>query len=128
MLPANFTNLFTDRYSSDHGATHKSGTEWREGDEASAPRSHAVGAYCDRESRVYEDAFRSPTEWKTYSDRSEVKAVVNMNAGTCWALPSIFRMAPRAFCGADSADDERERNGRARVSMGLNGISKDKEK
>lgn len=30
-LPANFTNLFTDRYSSDRGATHKSGLEWGEG-------------------------------------------------------------------------------------------------
>lgn len=31
LLPANFTNLFTDRYSSDHGATHKSGSECRTG-------------------------------------------------------------------------------------------------
>lgn len=30
-LPANFTNFFTDRYSSDHGATHKSRSERRAG-------------------------------------------------------------------------------------------------
>lgn len=31
LLPVDFTNLFTDRYSSDHGATHKSGSEYRTG-------------------------------------------------------------------------------------------------
>jgi hypothetical protein len=54
-----------------------------------APRSHAVGAHCDHELRVCEDAFRSPTAWKTYSDRPKVKTV-NMNASTCWVLPSTF--------------------------------------
>lgn len=48
-LPVNFTNLFTDRYSSDHEATHKS--EQRMGGKPGdpyTPRLHAVGVYCER--------------------------------------------------------------------------------
>jgi len=124
LLPANFTNLFTDRYSSDHGATHKSGSECKTGRKGGGKRLYICGRCAlradharRRTSNGVENLFRSRLG-------GGVKAVVNMNASTCCELlPSFSSLLDHGellLCPSRADFSRRSaRNDKARIKINM---------